>query len=190
MKIHLDFQPATAERWPDLVELFGETGACGGCWCMYWRQTASEFEKQKGAGNKRAMKRLLLAGEFPGIIAYDGDKPIGWCSVAPRERFPRLVRSRTLKPIDDKPVWSIVCLFIAREYRKNGLSSRLIEAAVKFVKSQGGKLVEGYPVVPKRAKWADAFLYTGVPSSFRRAGFRQVAEPSASRLIVRRVIRG
>src|SRR5258705_13021161 len=112
--VPLKFQAAAPSRWADLEELFGERGACGGCRCMFWRVPRKQFEAQKGAGNKRALKSIVSAGKKPGIIAYAGKEPIAWCAVAPRERYVGLETSRLLKPVDDKPVWSISCLFVKR----------------------------------------------------------------------------
>jgi len=88
-------------------------GACAGCWCMYWRLMQSDLDAKKGNGNKRAMKKIIGSGKIPGILAYSEGKPIGWCSVAPREDFSRLGNSRILKPVDEKSVWSVVYLFSA-----------------------------------------------------------------------------
>ena len=185
-----EFKPVTKALWPDLVQLFGERGACGGCWCMHWRLTNQEFDAGKGAVNQRALKKIIDSGEVPGLIAYRDSQPVGWCSVAPRERFSRLARARTLKPIDDKPVWSVVCLFVLKSHRKQGVSVRLLKAAADYVKSQGGKIIEGYPYDPKAGdKWADPFVYTGLVGAFKKAGFREVARPSATRAIMRRVFR-
>jgi len=181
----LEFHPLTDMRWADFEKLFGERGACGGCWCMWWRLRHSEFEKQKGDGNKRAMKQIVHSGEVPGILAYAEGNPIGWCSVAPREVFPRLERSRTLKRPDDQPVWSVVCFFIARPARRQGLTVKLLKAAIEYVATQGGKIVEGYPVEPKEGKTPDAFAWTGLASAFRKAGFREVHRPSPTRPIFR-----
>ena len=119
----LSFHPLTPTRWHDFELLFGPRGACGGCWCMYWRRTRPVFEKGKGAGNRRAMKAIVEQGREPGILAYAGQTAVGWCSVAPREEFIRLGLSRILKPVDDVPVWSISCLFINRDYRNRGISA-------------------------------------------------------------------
>jgi GNAT superfamily N-acetyltransferase len=185
----LIFRPLVSERWPDFVRLFGERGACGGCWCMWWRLSAGEFEAGKGDRNRRAMKRIVESGRIPGIIAYSGSEPVGWCSIAPREEFPRLERSRILRPVDDKPVWSIVCLFIAKPYRKKGISVRLIRAAVEFARKRGARTVEGYAVEPRKGKTADTFAYHGPASAYRRAGFVEVARRSETRPIMRRKIR-
>ncbi len=180
----LKFHPVTADRWDDMVKLFGERGACGGCWCMNWRLTSKEFEAKKGPANKRAMKKIVMSGNVPGVLAYLGSEPIGWISVAPREQFPRLERSRNLKPIDDKQVWSVVCLFIARAYRAQGVSVELLKAAAKHVRKQGGKIVEGYPVEPND-KWPDAFAWTGITSAFIKAGFKEALRRSPTRPIMR-----
>jgi GNAT superfamily N-acetyltransferase len=185
----LVFRPATPARWPDVERLFGERGACGGCWCMTWRLTQSRFEAGKGPGNKRAFKKLVTSGQAPGVIAYFDREPIGWCAVAPRDDYPRLGRSRVLAPVDDKEVWSISCLFILKAYRRRGVSARLIAAAVDFAGKRGATVVEGYPIEPTMAKTPDPFLWTGLPQSFLHAGFREVARRSKSRPIMRRAVR-
>lgn len=134
------------------------------------------------------MKNLVNNGTVPGIIAYDNNKPVGWCSVAPREDFPVLENSRVLKRIDEKPVWSIVCFFIQKEFRKKGLSLELLNAAITFVKMNKGKIIEGYPVEPKSGKTADVFAWTGLASAFRKAGFKELERRSETRPIMRYII--
>ena len=181
----LEFHPVTPKKWSDFETLFGAKGACGGCWCMLWRLTRKEFEQQKGEANRQAMKAIVESGKIPGLLAYSEKQPIAWCSVAPRQRFPALERSRVLKKIDDEPVWSISCFFIHRDYRKKGLSGRILEAAVDYVKNQGGRIVEGYPVEPKKDKTADVFAWTGLASFFKKAGFVECARRSETRPIMR-----
>lgn len=185
----LRFALATASRWADLEKLFGVRGACGGCWCMFWRRPRKEFDAGKGAGNKSALRRIVNAGEKPGIIAYNGKEPIAWCAVAPRERYVALERSRILKPVDARPVWSISCLYIMRAYRRKGVSSQLLRAAVDFAAKQGARVVEGYPVEPSMEKMPDPFLWHGIPSAFKAAGFKEVLRRSKSRPIMRFEIR-
>jgi len=180
----LEFHPLTPDRWQDFATLFGERGACGGCWCMWWRIPRSQFDKQKGEKNKRAMKNLVKAGDAPGILAYAVGQPIAWCSIAPRETFSGLARSRVLKPVDEKPVWSIVCFFVARDYRRKGVSVKLLKAAIDFVRERGGRIVEGYPVEPKKDQ-PDAFVWTGLASAFVQAGFKEVERRSETRPILR-----
>ncbi|MEW6456253.1 MAG: GNAT family N-acetyltransferase [Acidobacteriota bacterium] len=183
--LDLGFHLLTTERWRDLEMLFGERGACGGCWCMWWRLKRSQFEKQKGQGNKKALKKIVDSGEIPGLLAYARGQPIAWCSVAPRETYPVLERSRTLKRIDDEPVWSVVCFFVAKPFRRKGVTVELLRAAVKYAKEHGAKIVEGYPVEPKKSIMPDVFVWTGVASAFRRVGFVEVARRSETRPIMR-----
>lgn len=185
----LEFHPLTLDRWKDLEELFGERGACGGCWCMWWRLKRSVFEKQKGNKNRAALKKIVRSGQVPGILAYAEGRPIAWCSVGPRETFPALERSRVLKRIDDKPVWSVICLFIAKPFRKRGVSAEILRAAVAFAKKSGARIVEGYPIEPKKDRWPDAFVWTGVPSAYMKAGFKEVHRGSPTRPIMRCFVR-
>jgi len=187
----LDIHPLTKDVWEDFEELFGERGACGGCWCMWWRLTHSEFNRQKGEGNRRAMRTIVESGEIPGLLAYAEGEPIGWISVAPREQFPRLERSRILRRIDDAPVWSVVCFFIHKRYRKQGMSVKLLQAAIDYVKKQGGSVVEGYPVEPKKERIPDLFGYHGMVSTFKKVGFEECLRRSETRPIMRyRIERG
>ena len=185
----LRFHPVTPDRWSDFALLFGKRGACAGCWCMWWRQTAGEFTRGKGAGNRRAMKRIIDGGSIPGLLAYAGADPVGWCSVHPRETYKRLDRSRVLRPIDERPVWSIVCFFVARDWRRRGLTIELIRAAVDHARENGARIIEAYPTEPRSGAMPDAFAYTGLASAFRKAGFKEVARRSPSRPIMRRAIR-
>lgn len=184
----LKFMPATKATWPQLLELFGERGACAGCWCMWWRVKRSEWRTGKVSGNRRALKKLVESGVAPGILAFEGKRAIGWCSVGPRANFPGLERSRTLKPIDDQPVWSIVCLFVDKDYRRQGVATALLDAAAKFAKKHGANIVEGYPVIPRKGEMPDVFAFTGLLSAFEQAGYKIVKETSASRAIVRKAL--
>lgn len=183
--MEMTFRPLTAETWPDFEALFGKNGACGGCWCMWWRMTRAEFGAQKGAGNKAAMRALVEAGHVPGILAYADGRAVGWCSVAPREEFSALERSRILKRVDGTPVWSIVCFFVEKSHRRQGVTIRLIRAAVEYAQSRGAKTVEAYPVEPREEKMPDPFAFTGLASAFRQAGFAEVERRSETRPIMR-----
>lgn len=178
------FEPVTPDRWKDFQQLFGERGACGGCWCMWFRLKRSEFDKQKGEANRQAMKEIITSGNVPGILAYSENKPVGWCSVAPRKELPVLDRSRILKPVDNIPVWSVVCFFINKHYRKKGLTLLLLKAAIHYVKELGGTVLEGYPVEPQK-QWPDTFVYYGLTSVFEQAGFTEEVRRSNSRPIMR-----
>jgi GNAT superfamily N-acetyltransferase len=182
--------PLTPDRWADLETLFGPRGAVGGCWCMYWRLKRSEFDLLKGEGNRAALKDLVDEGSPPGLIAYQDEKPVGWVSLAPRQEFSTLERSRTLARVDDLPVWSVVCFYIDKNYRRQGLSSRLLEAAAEFARAQGASILEGYPVEPKEGIVPPVFAFTGLASVFRDAGFVEVERRSATRPIMRKDLSG
>jgi GNAT superfamily N-acetyltransferase len=156
---------------------------------MVWRLPRQRWLAGKGAGNRRALKRIVTAGRKPGVLAYLGREPIGWCAIAPRQDYPALERSRVLKKIDDEPVWSISCLFVAKPYRRRGVSVGLLKAAVDLAARQGAHIVEGYPVEPTMAPTPDPFVWTGVPSAFRQAGFTEAIRRSRTRPIMRFQIR-
>jgi GNAT superfamily N-acetyltransferase len=181
----LSIFPVTPDRWEDLETLFGPRGAIGGCWCMWFRIKRAEFDRQKGEGNRQCMQAIVASGEIPGLLAYHDGHPVAWCSVAPRETFPVLDRSNVLKRIDDQPVWSVVCFFVAKNYRRMGLSVELLRGALDYARSQGAKIVEGYPVDPKRGQTADLFAFTGLPGTFLQAGFVEVLRRSETRPIMR-----
>jgi len=181
----LRFKSVTSREWEDLEKLFGPRGACSGCWCMWWRLTRAEFERQKGDENRHALKALIDSGVVPGILAYFEDHPVGWCSIGPRETYPILEHSRSLKRVDDEAVWSIVCFFVARAFRRRGIMSELIKAAVSHARANGARIIEAYPVDTVNEKYPDIFAYTGLFLTFRDAGFTEVIRRSKSRPIVR-----
>lgn len=182
---NIKFYPLEKSRWKDFEELFGERGACGGCWCMAWRLKPKDFNKQKGPGNKKAMKKIVDSNETPGIIGYVDGKPVGWCAVAPREKFIRLENSRVLQKIDDKPVWSITCFFIAKPLRRQGLSTELLKGVIEFCRKKKVKILEAYPAEPYDDNIPAAFAWTGIPSAFTKAGFKVAERRSPKRPIMR-----
>jgi GNAT superfamily N-acetyltransferase len=181
----IEIHPLTSGRWPDFEELFGKHGAYGGCWCMWWRQSRREFEEKHGEKNRQEMKAIVQSGEVPGILCYEDGKPVGWCSVAPRDRFASLNRSPVLKRIDDIPVWSIVCFFVAAEHRQKGLIQQLLQGVIEYVHSQGGKVIEAYPTIPKGKQLAPVSVFMGTPSMFEKAGFVECSRPSKRKIIMR-----
>jgi len=182
----LTVHPLTPERWPDFVRLFGERGVGGGCWCMGWRlPDRQQYLQQKGDSNREAMHALVRGGCVPGLLAYDGPEPIGWCAVAPREAYPALQRSPSRKAVDGERVWSITCVYVARSHRRQRLSTKLIEAAVAYVGSRGGHIVEGYPVPVKPGVTSTNYAFTGFVSAFEEAGFTECLRRSKTRPIMR-----
>ena len=153
---------------------------------MLWRLPRKQFESQKGAGNRKAMKALVDAGETTGLLAYADGQAVGWCALAPRERYPALARSRVLKPLDDQPCWSVSCLFVHRAYRNRGVSVELLRAGARHACGHGAGILEGYPVEPKDGKAIPpAFAWTGIPGAYESAGFSEVARGSPTRPIMR-----
>ena len=183
----LSVWPVTPERWPDLVALFGPKGACAGCWCMWMRLPLADFRRGKGAGNRRALRRLV-GSRPPGLIAYDGDAPVGWIAVAPREEYVRLQNSRVLAPVEGEGVWSAPCFYVAASHRERGLNGVLLAAAAEWAAANGARGLEGYPTVNRKARQPAAFVWTGFESTFRRAGFCEIARRSPTRPILRRAL--
>ena len=189
MAPHLAFHPLTGERWRDFEALFGKNGALGGCWCMWWRISRAAFDRQKGDGNRRAMRAIVASGTVPGILAYENGIPVGWCSIAPREQFASLNRSPVLKRIDERPVWSIVCFFVGKGHRGRGITRQLIKAALVHAAGNGAEIVEAYPAEPRdRKKLGAETVFMGLPGLFRSLGFRVAARPSKARTIMRYTI--
>jgi GNAT superfamily N-acetyltransferase len=186
--LNLQILPLTPGRWDDFEKLFGKNGACAGCWCLWWRLPHAKWLAQKGEVNRKAMRRLVKSGSIPGLLAYADGQPVGWCAIGPREVYPRFNTSRVLKPVDEQPVWSVTCFFVARAYRRRGITAQLLEAAAKFAREHRARILEGYPFEPKRDQ-PDAFVYTGLASAFRKAGFKEVARHSPARPIFRRKLK-
>jgi GNAT superfamily N-acetyltransferase len=183
--VSFEIQPATAARWPDMVELFERRGVRGGhqntpaygCWCMYWRDRAVEH----GERSKRAMGKLVGAGREPGLLAYDDDVPVGWVAVAPREDYKAIMRSPQYRPRETgggAAVWAIVCFTIDRQARRQGVASELLDAAVEYAFSHRASSVEAY------AHASNPSDYMGHTALYRRAGFAHVRDAS-KRAIVR-----
>jgi GNAT superfamily N-acetyltransferase len=175
----------TKERWPDLVALF-DRAIVRTCFCMFYRKTGAGTGV--GQDNQRAMKALVDRGTVPGLIGYENGVPVAWVSLGPREDYAKLRRSPVMKPVDDRPVWSIVCFFVDRKARGKGLSERMLRAAVDYARSRGVRLVESYPVDKDRRSHPD-FMFFGAKSMYDRAGFREVARRTPTRPVMRRALR-
>jgi GNAT superfamily N-acetyltransferase len=193
-RTQLTFRPLSQKNWPDLESLFGPRGASGGCWCMWWRLKRSEYEETKGDGNRLLFQKVVSSGAPTGVLAYADGKPVAWCAIAPRQNYPALARSRVLMPVDNKPVWSVTCFYVARDWRRVGITPALLKAAVEYARKRGATIVEGYPHdLPSRkgndaTTLPDAFAWTGFASAFRQAGFHEVARRSKSRPVMRLVV--
>jgi GNAT superfamily N-acetyltransferase len=187
---NLQFFPATLERWDDLFTLFNQPGDQNGCWCMFWRIKRQDFDKQIGTQNKIALHDLIKSGHIPGIIGYWDERPVAWCSIAPRQEFGSLERSPVLKRVDARPVWSIVCFFITHDLRGQEISLTLVSAAIDYAKDKGAEIIEAYPLILEGAKRSsDSNRYTGIASTFLKAGFVETSRRSHRRVVMRYYIR-
>jgi ribosomal protein S18 acetylase RimI-like enzyme len=190
----LTLKPLTPANWPDLESIFRAKGCsiARGCWCMYYRGTgqgaATQVGKERAKANRAALKRLTDAGNTPpGLIGYRGQTPVGWISLGPRADFRRLERSQVMRPVDDEPVWSIVCFVVPSEYRHQGVARQLLDGAIAYARKSGAELLEAYPF-DRRTRTADAFMWFGSKSMFDRAGFVEVARRKPTRPIMRRAL--
>jgi GNAT superfamily N-acetyltransferase len=177
--------PATAERWPDLVELF-DRPVTRTCFCMYYRKTGGATGV--GAVNRQQMQALVEQGTVPGLIGYVDGVPVAWVSLGPRDGYPKLRRSPVMRPVDERPVWSIVCFFVDRDARGRGLAERMLRAAVDYARSRGARLLEAYPVDAIEPRDPDSMFF-GATSMYDRAGFREVARRRPTRPVVRKALR-
>ena len=173
----LTIRALTPDLWPALVDLFGKNGACNGCWCMYWR-IGNAYTRTPREKNRAAFRKVVNVGPPPGLLAFDGDLPVGWCQLTPRTSLPWLDRAKNLERVDDVPVWSLSCFYVRRGYRRKGITAALIKEALRVTKRAKAPALEAYPV--KMARY-----YTGHASTFSRAGFKVVARRTPNRPIMR-----
>ena len=182
----ITIEPLSKKNWDKFVRLFGERGACGNCWCMSFRLPKKEWEEGKlHDGNKNAMKKLVQDNRPAGILGMYKGQAIAWCALAPREDFVKLENSRVHKRIDDKPVWSIPCFFVKKDYRRKGVSVAMLKGIITYAKKKHIKILEAYPAIPTQERLPDAFAWIGLYTSFKRAGFTIVDRTSKHRPMVR-----
>jgi GNAT superfamily N-acetyltransferase len=183
-------QPLTPERWADFEKLFGPSGAFGGCWCMWPRMRSKDFQGQKNSENKAAMKSVVASDAQPGMLAYVDGEVAGWVALAPREQYEHWENSRKLKALDrPEGLWSVSCFVIGKDYRRRGLMARLLEAAADYARQHGARVLEAYPIEPG----GDLKSYkgfTGVASTFRRAGFKHVGGTERDLIMRKELDRG
>ena len=190
----LRIRPLTPARWPDLVSLFQRPGlsVARGCYCMYYRRSG-RHEPYAGLthsqSNQRALKALVDGGVVPGLLGYDGKRAVGWVSLGPREGYAKLKRSSVMKPVDDRPVWSVVCFVVDPEARGRGVAAAMLKGAIAWARSKRVKLLEAYPC-DRPARAADDSMWFGAKTMFDRAGFVEVARRKPLRPVVRRKLRG
>lgn len=171
----LVIHPLTPERFTDVAVLFQEGGDPKWCWCVYFRFRGRDWTNSTATGNREALESLADRDLAPGLVAYRDDRPVGWVSLGPREDYERLAYSKVLAPVDDVPVWSIVCFVVSRRARGQGVAAALLQAAFDFARDHGATTLEAYPVDTGGGRVPAADAYRGTLAMFERAGFR-VAE--------------
>ncbi|HEY6510325.1 MAG TPA: GNAT family N-acetyltransferase [Burkholderiaceae bacterium] len=186
----LTVRPLTPARWPDLEAIFNAKGCsvARGCWCMFYRVSGKGTLTLPGEGQrlrgKRALRALATQDPPPGLLGYRGKTPVGWVSLGPRGDYAKLARSTVMKPVDDQPVWSVVCFVVPSEFRKQGVAGELLAGAVAYARKRGVRLLEAYPV-DKDAPAAAQASWFGSKRMFDEAGFEEVARRRPDRPVVR-----
>lgn len=181
----VEIRPLTPERWHDIERLFGKYGACEGCWCMHWRLRNKDFKKRRNATNRSDFRKIVEQNRQPGLLAYVEEQPVGWCSIAPRREFrERITYSHVFKPVDDKPVWSILCFYVHKDFRKRGVAKQLLKAAIEYACAHGAKTLEAFPK-DSAGRASDAEVYTGTVNLFQEFNFIEVRRRHPKRPIMR-----
>ena len=155
---------------------------------MYWRIGPAYFRRPR-EDNRRDLRARVRAGPPPGLLAFEGDRAVGWCQLTPRDELAWLERNRVLGRVDDAPVWSLSCLYVQRGYRKRGVAHALVAAAVKEARRAGAPAIEAYPV-DTAVPGCTRNDFTGTAAMFARHGFVVVARRKHDRPVMRRRFRG
>ena len=186
----IEIVPLTPDRWADVTALFDEGGDPKTCSCMFWRVRSKDWSFANAAEARDGFHALVEADRdpAPGLLAYADGRAVGWVSVAPRMDYQRLTNSRVRPALDDRPVWSIVCFVVSRSARGQGLTNRLLDAAMDYAIDRGAPALEAYPVDVGDRRIPAAVGYTGLLSTFLAAGFEVVHEIDSPQATVRRVI--
>jgi GNAT superfamily N-acetyltransferase len=189
--------PAHDAPFDDVVAVFGTKGDPAHCWCQWYKIPGSDWRRFGDEALRDRLEAQVEAGDTgPGLLAYDGDTPVGWCAVEPRPNLVRLPHSRVVADgtpdpdFDDPSIWSVTCFVVPRAFRKRGVGRALAEAAVGYARIRGARLLEGYAVDPSARSGAPAAeLFPGTVTMFENAGFVEVARPKAHRAIMQRRLR-
>jgi GNAT superfamily N-acetyltransferase len=185
--------PVTPDRFEDFADVINKNRRANHCWCLSHRLQAKEIEELGGDGpdqRERAMRRLCEREHPPGVVTYLDGEPVGWCSIGPRAEIPRLAASKLIRPVDDVPVWSIICVVVRSGFRKRGVTAAMLEGALEYARSQGAPAVEAHPVDPP-GRMDLTMAFVGTRAMFERAGFEVVGTTDAvaskmPRLVMRR----
>jgi hypothetical protein len=180
-----------AQTWGDLEQVLGERGGARGCWCMHWRLSYPEWEQGRGDGNRGALRMRAEQDPAPGLVGYLDDDPVAWIAIGDRAEYPRMTRSPIMRSINDSPGWIISCVFIRQDRRGSRLPVEMIRAACEFAARSGQHIVEAVPVDPAEGQHAGPDnAMTGIASTYREAGFVEIARPKPDRPVMRRTVSG
>ncbi|QDZ13569.1 GNAT family N-acetyltransferase [Humibacter ginsenosidimutans] len=179
--------------WSDVQTVFGTRGDASTCWCQWFKLTNAQMDEAGAAGCQSALREQSQHGAGPGLVAYLDDEPVGWVAVEPRSAYPRLHRTRIVidgsaEPKDAADVWSVTCFVVRVGFRRRGVASALLDAAVAHAKAGGARVLEGYPIDTSERKASSSDLYHGALVQFEKAGFGVVSRPSAGRAVVSRIL--
>ena len=193
-RMDIEIRPLDRGRWRDLESIFEAKGCsiARGCWCMYYRETGKTPVapgQSPAEARKLALHALADRQPPPGLIAYAAGTPVGWVSLGPRADFLKLRRSPVMKPVDARPVWSIVCFVVPPAFRHQGVATALLRGAMDFAAAHGATLLEAYPV-DKAERGADDGPWFGAKSMYDKAGFVEVARRKPTRPVVRLKLMG
>ena len=189
----LDIRPVTPDRIDDFVRVANPNRRASHCWCLSHRLTAPEVAELGNGSREQAFRALAGRANPPGVIGYDDGEPVGWCSIGPRSENTRLARSRLIRPLDDLPVWSIICIVIRGGHRRRGYTTPLITGAVEYAAARGAPAVESYPVDAGSGRIDLTMAFVGTRAMFEKAGFEVVGSTDAlasklPRLVMRRYV--
>ncbi|MGI8717093.1 MAG: GNAT family N-acetyltransferase [Lapillicoccus sp.] len=169
----------TPDRFEDFADVVNRTRRTNHCWCLSHRLQSAEIEQLGGGSREAAMRRLCERAFPPGVVTYLDGEPVAWCNIGPRAEITRLARSRLIRPVDDLPVWSIVCVIVRPGHRRGGVTAPLLEGAVAYAAAHGAPAVEAYPVDPP-GRMDTTMAFVGTKAMFDRAGFRVVGTTDAT----------
>ena len=186
--------PVTPDRFEDFADIVNRSRRANTCWCLSHRITPAEIRELGGDGpnaREQAMRALCERPNPPGVVTYADGVPVGWCNIGPRSEITRLVRSTVIHPLDDRPVWSIVCTIVRAGHRKQGVTTPLLEGAVAYAASRGAPAVEAHPVDTAGGRMDQTMAFVGTRAKFERVGFEVVGTTDAvagglPRLVMRR----
>jgi predicted GNAT family acetyltransferase len=184
--------PLTPDLWPAFEKLFGKSGACSGCWCIHWRVPRAEYVAKRGAKAKAFIKRRILQGPPPGVLAFDGDEAVGWLQIGPRADTPQWNSPRRVtaplqeSDAEDERVWGATCFFIKPSARGQGVMAALLKGGIDYARANGARLIEACPI---DGKTGNVDAYVGLISVFERVKFKEVARRKDNRPLMRLMLR-